>query len=221
MNCRKVVETCLSASKNEAVDPSLESFLCSQLQYSYLCPVSPSFYSDDSNLYGICANASELHEFVSYIFKSRSAVSDSFQKKRDLEREALDIYTTIHRRYVQSDEGLRVLVNRFKGGDFGKCHCWRCEYTCLLPVGLSHERNVSSVKLFCPCCKEIYNPSAPYDLLDGAFFGREMASLFLTHYPDLVPTPKPKYQPAIFGYKIHPSSPYYLNSKRIAFDKED
>lgn len=158
-----------------------------------------------------------------------------------MEREALDIYTTIHRRYVQSDEGLRVLVNRFKGGDFGKCHCWRCEYTCLLPVGLSHERNVSSVKLFCPCCKEIYNPSAPYDcrhdsvasrvVLDGAFFGREMASLFLTHYPDLVPTPKPKYQPAIFGYKIHPSrwecpfalipSPYYLNSKRIAFDKED
>ena len=58
-------------------DPSLESFLCSQLQYSYLCPVSPSFYSDDSNLYGICANASELHEFVSYIFKSRSAVSKS------------------------------------------------------------------------------------------------------------------------------------------------
>ena len=114
-----------------------------------------------------------------------------------MEREALDIYTTIHRRYVQSDEGLRVLVNRFKGGDFGKCHCWRCEYTCLLPVGLSHERNVSSVKLFCPCCKEIYNPAAPYDcrhdsvalrvVLDGAFFGREMASLFLTSTPTSFP----------------------------------
>ncbi|KAK8817393.1 casein kinase 2, beta polypeptide [Blastocystis sp. ATCC 50177/Nand II] len=120
----------------------------------------------------------------------------------------------VHRRFVQSDEGFAVLLKRWKRGDFGSCSCWRCSGTHFLPVGLDTIPGVSSVKLFCPCCKEIYNPPAPYNALDGAFFGREIPSRFLSGYSGLVEEPKPAYRPAIFGFIIHPSSPYYQNATR-------
>ena len=60
--------------------------------------------------------------------------------------------------------------------------------------------------------------------LDGAFFGREIPSRFLSGYSGLVEEPKPAYRPAIFGFIIHPSrslppplvmcSPYYQNATR-------
>lgn len=47
--------------------------------------------------------------------------------------------------------------------EFGKCPCYRCQNTPLLPTGLSDENNVEPLKLFCPCCKEIYNTQPPYN----------------------------------------------------------
>ena len=155
-------------------------------------------------------------------------------KTRLTEAAVLQIYMDVHRRFVQSDEGFAVLLKRWKRGDFGSCSCWRCSGTHFLPVGLDTIPGVSSVKLFCPCCKEIYNPPAPYNgaclvrlsrlALDGAFFGREIPSRFLSGYSDLVEEPKPAYRRAIFGFIIHPSrslppppvmcSPYYQNATR-------
>ena len=122
-------------------------------------------------------------------------------KTRLTEAAVLQIYMDVHRRFVQSDEGFAVLLKRWKRGDFGSCSCWRCSGTHFLPV-------VRLSRLG----------------LDGAFFGREIPSRFLSGYSGLVEEPKPAYRPAIFGFIIHPSrslppplvmcSPYYQNATR-------
>lgn len=45
--------------------------------------------------------------------------------------------------------------------------------------------------------------------IDGAFFGTTFPHLFLLQYPNFLSTPSQKYQPTIFGFQIHESSPYY------------
>lgn len=116
-----------------------------------------------------------------------------------------------------------------------------CHEQPLLPVGLSDKPNVSGVKLFCPCCKEVYNP--PEELgseclriesrvdIDGAFFGTTFPHMFLLQYPEYLSSPSDSYNPTIFGYRIHPSrseqgidlipSPFYTqsaNNKRTESD---
>ena len=156
------------------------------------------------------------------------------------ETEVIQIYMEIHRRFLQSEEGFAILVNRWRQGDFGSCSCWRCNGTHFLPVGLDTIPGVSSVKLFCPCCKEIYNPPVPYNcfqfcvrsllVLDGAFFARDIPRRFLSSYSGLVEKPKPEYRPAIFGFVIHPSrsfpmplvtySPYFESPRRKSSGKD-
>ena len=41
--------------------------------------------------------------------------------------------------------------------EFGRCPCYRCQWTPLLPTGLHDKENVDCVKLFCPSCKEVYS----------------------------------------------------------------
>ena len=82
-------------------------------------------------------------------------------------------------------------------------------------MGLSDKPNIDSVKLYCPCCKEIYNPPKAFDgsigcsflhiALDGAFFGTTFPHMFLLQYPRYLSTPSQSYEPMIFGYKIHQS----------------
>ena len=96
---------------------------------------------------------------------------------------------------------------------FGRC----CRYTChrskLLPFGIDAEPNVEPVKLFCPCCKDIYNPtSAELALkctIDGAYFGRTFTQYFVLMYPSLITNPGARFQPTIFGFKLHSSSPFW------------
>ena len=119
-----------------------------------------------------------------------------------------------------------------------------CHEQPLLPVGLSDTPNVSGVKLFCPCCKEVYNPpedlgserlriGSPVDI-DGAFFGTTFPHMFLLQYPEYLSSPSNTYNPTIFGYKIHPSrseqvigligSPFYTqsaNNKRTESDASE
>ena len=127
---------------------------------------------------------------------------------------------------------------------FGVCPRVFCHEQPLLPVGLSDKPNVSGVKLFCPCCKEVYNPpdelgsghlrvESPVDI-DGAFFGTTFPHMFLLQYPEYLSSPSDTYNPTIFGYKIHPSrwepaidlipSPFYTqsaNNKRTESDGSD
>lgn len=74
----------------------------------------------------------------------------------------------------------------------------------MIPVGLSDVPRVSTVKLYCCHCEDIYNPkSSAHNAVDGAFFGTTFAHLFFQAYSSLRPSQSNKiYTPKIFGFRI-------------------
>ena len=76
--------------------------------------------------------------------------------------------------------------------------------------------NKETVKLYCPHCKEIYNPTEPnMSTLDGAYFGTSFPHLYLMQYPDFIDMndgdegeikeeskTESDYKPKIFGLEL-------------------
>lgn len=119
----------------------------------------------------------------------------------------------IHARYVVSQQGLKLLRQKYLDRAFGTCPRDLCKGTRLLPVGLSSNLSEQRVKVLCICCQESYLPeNSLLTDLDGAYFGGpSMPNILMKTYPDLYPKLGPiVYIPRIFGFKIFgaPGSKY-------------
>lgn len=68
--------------------------------------------------------------------------------------------------------------------------------------------NMSTVKLFCAKCEDIYNPkSSRHASIDGAYFGSSFHSILFQVYPALDPEKSVRrYEPRIFGFRVHASA---------------
>lgn len=80
-----------------------------------------------------------------------------------------------------------------------------CEAQPLLPMGQSDVANTSPVKLYCARCEDLYNPkSSRHAIIDGAFFGTSFHNILFQVYPAMLP-PKSqrRYEPRVFGFKMH------------------
>lgn len=80
-----------------------------------------------------------------------------------------------------------------------------CEGQPLLPMGQSDLPNMSTVKLYCPKCEDLYNPkSSRHASIDGAYFGTSFHSILFQVYPALVPEKSlRRYEPRIYGFRVH------------------
>jgi casein kinase II subunit beta len=96
-------------------------------------------------------------------------------------------------------------MEKYRVGQFGKCPRAFCQSQLVLPVGLSDQLAIHSVKLYCPRCEDVYQPrSSRYHYIDGAFFGTTFPHMFFQVYPQLVPIKTgERYVPKIFGFKVH------------------
>lgn len=103
---------------------------------------------------------------------------------------------------------LTVQVDKFKKCDFGKCPRVNCDSQPLLPMGLSDIPYQKSVKLYCARCEDIYNPkSSRHAQIDGAYFGSSFHNILFQVYPTLIPQKsRRRYEPRIFGFKVHASA---------------
>lgn len=72
-------------------------------------------------------------------------------------------------------------------------------------MGQSDLPNMSTVKLYCPKCEDIYNPkSSRHASIDGAYFGTSFHSILFQVYPALSPEKSlRRYEPRIYGFKVH------------------
>jgi len=75
----------------------------------------------------------------------------------------------------------------------------------VLPTGISDVAGVNKVKLYCPCCEDLYNPkSSKHSHIDGAYFGTSFQNILFQVYPAYVPEKSvARYEPRIFGFKMH------------------
>ena len=85
--------------------------------------------------------------------------------------------------------GFPAQLHKYEDLEFGHCPNVACQNFPVLPVGLSNDLRVETVKLFCPRCEQVYR-AAVHDApstLDGAFFGTTFPHLLLLLRPGLAP----------------------------------
>lgn len=80
-----------------------------------------------------------------------------------------------------------------------------CDGFPLLPMGQHDIPNMSTVKLYCAKCEDIYNPkSSRHASIDGAYFGTSFHSILFQVYPALFPEKSiRRHEPRIFGFRVH------------------
>jgi casein kinase II subunit beta len=80
-----------------------------------------------------------------------------------------------------------------------------CEQQPLLPMGQSDIANISPVKLYCARCEDLYNPkSSRHSSIDGAYFGTSFHNILFQVYPSVLPRKsQARYEPRVFGFKVH------------------
>lgn len=122
----------------------------------------------------------------------------------DIDDYGICLYGLLHVRYLMTETGLEKMYQKYINNDFEKCPRIMCDHIQCLPYGPSDDIGNSSVKMFCPCCHDIYHSKdKEVNVMDGAFFGPSWVHLFLAKYPNIVPKgPLKKYTPRIFGFRI-------------------
>lgn len=216
---RKLSTSLLRSSKQQRKsnrekerEPCWVQQFCAAPGHEFYCEVPLSFIRDPFTTATICDSIDS--PYVEYAMKclNREAirVSEKFGKveEKAIYSVAEEIYNLLHGRYVLTDEGLKSVKVKYDNGVYGQCLRVFCRGHALLPVGLHDRQKESTVKCFCPKCRDIYNPQILRNRsIDGVAFGTSLPHFMLQRMPELATTrPKDCYVPRIFGFKIHESA---------------
>lgn len=123
------------------------------------------------------------------------------------EEDAMKFYGGIHAKYLETDEGLAALCEKYKEQIFHRCPRILCKCCLCLPYGVSTNPSEVHVQWFCPNCSDVYIiETDDYKKIDGSWFGPNYIRNFLNAYPGIIPAePAVPYEPRIFGFRIYPS----------------
>lgn len=115
------------------------------------------------------------------------------------------LYGALHARYLMTTTGMTKMRRKYDLNLFEKCPRTLCKGVQGLPYGEHDDFGKSGMKLFCPCCRNIYRmKSSNGRVLDGSFFGPSWIHTFLIKYSELVPeSPPEEFVPRLFGYKLY------------------
>jgi casein kinase II subunit beta len=191
----------------EAGGISWVRWLLSQPFGAYFIEIDADFISNPFNLYGIrqkCANFRLASLLIRGPFVHPSSYPPTWPP--NLNDYAIILYGLLHARYLLTPSGLAKMREKYDQNRFESCPRTLCNGVRCLPFGPSDDVGRATLKLFCPCCNDIYRIRDPQcAFLDGAFFGPTWAHIFLASYPDVVPMgPPEKYIERLFGYRIAP-----------------
>ncbi|KAF3914478.1 hypothetical protein AA313_de0205065 [Arthrobotrys entomopaga] len=197
------------------VSESWISNFCSVIGHEYFAEVTEEFIEDDFNLTGLSAIVPMYKEALEMILDVEPDDSSEEASEVDLESDTYNngaaarkkaqrlgasgagnialiessaelLYGLVHQRYILSRPGMQQMYEKYLGAHFGHCPRVFCNNARVLPCGSTDTPNMDTVKLFCPCCLDIYTPpNSRFQQVDGAFFGTSFASLFLMTFTDI------------------------------------
>ncbi|WLF77445.1 casein kinase 2 regulatory subunit [Lodderomyces elongisporus] len=152
---------------------------------------NPSCSNNHNNSANMSANNNNNNESsrggASMASKSKvSTTTPDLPNKALLMRSAELLYGLIHARYIVSKQGLTAMASKFEKNDFGSCPRYFCDGMHLIPVGSTDIPGQETVRLYCPCCNDIYLPSSSrYLNIDGAYFGTTFPGLLVKMFPEI------------------------------------
>ncbi|CAH6721990.1 casein kinase II subunit beta [[Candida] jaroonii] len=177
--------------------PWIQQF-CDLFGHDYFVPVAQEFIEDDFNLTGLSSQVpyyrEALYTILDYQVDTIEDVTNgtSNSDKQDLPTKSLLshsaelLYGLIHARYIISKPGLTAMASKFERNDFGCCPRYYCDGMHLIPCGSTDVPGQETVRLYCPCCNDIYLPSSSrYLNIDGSFFGTTFPGLLIKMFPEI------------------------------------
>ncbi|EEQ36657.1 putative casein kinase II subunit beta [Clavispora lusitaniae] len=224
----------MSSDPEDDYVPWIQQF-CEAFGHDYFVPVAQEFIDDDFNLTGLSSQVPYYREALYTILDYQVETADgnnssaaagasggsSGGKRGDLPNKALLshsaelLYGLIHARYITSKPGLTAMASKFERSEFGICPRYYCDGMHLIPVGATDIPGQETVRLYCPCCSDIYLPSSSrYLNIDGAFFGTSFPGLLVKMFPEIDNqcrlrinrVNQDNFGLRLFGFKIHESS---------------
>jgi casein kinase II subunit beta len=184
------------------------AWFCSLRGNEFFCEVEESYIQDKFNLTGLLEIVPHYRQALDMILDFEHEEEVTEELSDEVENDAELLYGLIHARFILSNRGLQLMLDKYLAGDFGSCPRTFCEGQQMLPIGLSDQPGQHTVKLYCPRCKEVYNPrSSRHQHVDGASFGTTFPHMLYAVHADafeskaLVP-----FVPRIYGFKIHSSA---------------
>lgn len=190
------------------VTPWIQWF-CGLKGNEFFCEVDEDFIADEFNCAGLSSQVPYYDYALSLMLDADSPNAElSPEQSEYVESAAELLYGLVHQRFILTAKGLAQMLDKFRSHDFGRCPRVGCNGQACLPVGTSDQPRVSTVKVFCPRCEDLYYPRSYYQgNLDGAFFGTTFPHLLLLTYPAYRPQKcLPDYKPRIFGFRVHPTA---------------
>ena len=121
----------------------------------------------------------------------------------ELQKEAEIVYGIIHQKFLLTEQGRLLMIERQKSGNFPKCPRVFCrDFTCV-PYGTTNELKKDAVKMFCPNCTDVYNYECSCQI-DGAYFGPDWVHYLMNEHPEVAPSEPPEsYTPHVFGFNVY------------------
>ncbi|EDW48835.1 GM17570 [Drosophila sechellia] len=181
-------------SNEPKVDASWIGWFVGLMGNEFVCRVPINFIKDKFNLSGLEYSKETLDVVLEPLFDRSVGRVFGHEEK---------LYGMIHARYIMSARGVEDMRLKYLMGDFGSCPKFYCKGQKALPVGLSDKWGQSTVKIYCPSCKDVFRPKYR-PKLDGAMFGTSFPHLFFMELPMLRPEPPvEKYVPRLHVHGFH------------------
>ncbi|XP_050153097.1 casein kinase II subunit beta-2-like isoform X1 [Malus sylvestris] len=191
-------------------DASWISWFCNQKGNEFFCEVDDDYILDDFNRSGL-RNHVPFYDYALDLMLDIESSNDGLtdEEQNNLIESATEmLYGLIHARYIATNKGLSAMcaiqLEKYRNYDFGRCPRVNCNKQHCLPVGESDIPRLSTVKIYCPKCEDIYPPQSRHqEEIDGAYFGTTFPHLFFLTYGHLKPQKAiQNYVPRIHGFKV-------------------
>lgn len=149
---------------------------------------------------------SGLEEHFSLFDEARSLLLENNEAPEEVERQAKLLYMLVHAEYLKTDEGVDMMYR--KRSCLMTCPRVFCKDTWCWPCQSSVNVGEGTIKMFCPTCKQIYNPeNKVFDGVDSVGFPSQYIDSLVEKYPEIVLNEEQvEYVPRIYGFKVFNSN---------------